>query len=115
MRRSTRVRLVAAAGILALAATACGGDGGETPQSQASGKSGGAQEAGAIDFSIDNEAKGPAEEPEGAKKGGTIKVLDLDDITHLDPARIYVNTYQGVPQMITRQLNTYIETPDGKV
>ena len=112
MRRSTRVRLAAAGGILALAATACGGSSSGSPQSQASGKTDAG--SGAIDFSVDNDAKGPAPELKGAKKGGTVKVLDLDDITHLDPARIYVNTYQGVSQMITRQLNTFRESA-GKV
>jgi peptide/nickel transport system substrate-binding protein len=114
MTRSTRVRLVAAGGLLALGVTACGGSsGGGTPSAQGSKSS--ATDAGAISFSIDNKATGPAPAIEGAKTGGTIKVLDLDDITHLDPAQIYVNTYQGVSQMITRQLNTYREGKDGKV
>ena len=107
MRRSTRLRLVAVSSVLALAVTACGGDNGDEPKGQASGKADAGN--GAVEFAVDDEAKGPAPEIKDAKKGGTVKVLDLDDITHLDPARIYVNTYQGVSQMITRQLNTYRE------
>jgi peptide/nickel transport system substrate-binding protein len=107
------VRIVAVSGILALAATACGGSsGGGTPKAKASS---GTTKAGTFDFSIDNAAKGPAPARAGAVKGGVVKILDQDDITHLDPARIYVTTYQGVSQMITRQLNAFRETTDGKV
>src|SRR3954469_20350270 len=113
MRRSTGVRLVAVSGLLALAATACGGSstGGGT-------KSGGSTTGGdkndKILFSVDNNAKGPAYDVPGHTTGGTVNLLEDADFSHLDPARIYVNNNQSVALMIERSLTNYIEK-DGKI
>ena len=112
MRRSTGVRLIAAGGILALAATACGGSSGGTKGTANGGDTGG--KADSFAFGIDNEAKGPAPEVDGATKGGTINLLEDSDFSHLDPARIYVNFNQSLAEMVERQLTTYIEK-DGKI
>ena len=112
MRRSTGVRLVAVSGILALAATACGGSstGGAPRQDQGNG--GG--KTAALSFSVDNKAKGPAYDVPGHTTGGVIHILEDADFSHLDPARIYVNNNQSLAEMVERQLNTYIER-DGKI
>ena len=113
MRRSTGVRLVAMSGILALAATACGGSSGGT-KGTANGGSSGSDKASALAFSIDNKAKGPAFDVPGHTTGGVIHDLEDSDFSHLDPARIYVNNNQSLAEMVERQLNTYIER-DGKI
>ncbi|MCW2573268.1 MAG: bldKB [Frankiales bacterium] len=113
MRRSTGVRLVAVSGLLALAATACGGSstGGST---KPGGSTTGGDANAKITFSVDNNAKGPAYDVPGHTTGGTIHLLEDADFSHLDPVRIYVNNLQNVSQMITRQLTGYIEK-DGKI
>ncbi len=105
MRRSTSARLVALLGAASLLVAGCGGSG-------SGGSDGGtdaAEKADTVAFSVDDEAKGPAPEVEGAKRGGTITSLDRDDYNHLDPARIYVNNLQTVSGLITRTLNGYQE------
>jgi peptide/nickel transport system substrate-binding protein len=107
------VRLVAVSGLLALAATACGGSstgGGNTTDK---GKTGG-DKAATLSFSVDNKAKGPAYDVPGHTTGGTINLLEDADFSHLDPARIYVNNLQNVGLMLHRQLTSYIEK-DGKI
>ena len=67
-----------------------------------------------IDFQVDDEAEGPAPEIEGAEKGGTLKVLTLDDPSHLDPARIFVSDLGVLSSLMTRTLTGYRQL-DGKV
>jgi peptide/nickel transport system substrate-binding protein len=67
-----------------------------------------------LNFSIDNNAKGPAPDVAGHTTGGVIHDLEDSDFSHLDPARIYVNNNQSLAEMVERQLTTYIEK-DGKI
>ena len=113
MRRSTGARLVAVGGVLAIAATACGGSSTGTPKGQAS-PSGGGDKASAQAFSLDDNAKGPAYDVTGHTTGGTIHLLEDADFSHLDPARIYVNNNQSVALMLERSLTQYVEK-DGKI
>ena len=113
MRRSTGVQLVAVGGILAIAATACGGSSTGGTKGTAKGSSSG-DKANAQAFSIDNTAKGPAYDVPGHTTGGTINLLEDADFSHLDPARIYVNNNQSVALMLERSLTNYIEK-DGKI
>lgn len=60
------------------------------------------------------EAKGPAAEVEGAKKGGTINVFQDGDFEHLDPAGVYVSNAGAVTaQLIYRTLTNFVESPTG--
>lgn len=113
MRRSTGVRLVAVGGVLAIAATACGGSSTGTPKGTAK-KDNTGDKANAQAFSIDNNAKGPAYDIPGHTTGGTIHLLEDADFSHLDPARIYVNNNQSVALMLERSLTNYVEK-DGKI
>jgi peptide/nickel transport system substrate-binding protein len=105
------VRLVAVSGLLALAATACGGSstGGGTGT-----KNNGGEKVDAFAFGVDNNAKGPAYDVPGHTTGGVIHDLEDSDFSHLDPARIYVNNNQSVALMLHRSLTSYIEK-DGKI
>jgi peptide/nickel transport system substrate-binding protein len=60
------------------------------------------------------EAKTPAAEVDGAKKGGNITVFQDGDFEHLDPQQIYVSNSGAVAQqLIFRTLTTYVEDPEG--
>ncbi len=111
MSRSTGLRTVAAAGILVLGVTACGG--GSSTKNGNGGSTTGAK-AGAFEFAVDDKAQGPAYDVPGHTTGGTVALFETTDFSHLDPARIYVNNNQSLAQMVERQLTTYIEK-DGKV
>lgn len=116
-------RTLATASALLMLTAGCGGKGdakatGEpTSEATTSPRPSATSAASAIEplkFAIDDKATGPAPEVPGAVKGGTIKVIDLDDLVHLDPARIYISSYQDASQMITRTLTGYRQQ-DGKV
>ena len=62
---------------------------------------------------IIQDAVGPAEAPAGAKPGGTITVLMLNDFEHLDPAQNYVNTQQVAALLFQRTLTAFHEKADG--
>lgn len=68
--------------------------------------------AKAADFVIDfkGETPTPAPEVDGAKKGGTITVLQDGDFEHLDPGMIYVSNALSYSQLFHRTLTGYIET-----
>ncbi len=109
MMRKPGVRLLATGGLLALAATGCG-----SGSPSANGPSTTRKSASTFNFAINNAATAPAPAVAGARPGGTVTVLERDDFAHLDPARVYVNVYQSVSQMVTRQLTTYRQV-NGKV
>ena len=111
MMRRTGVRTLALGGLLALAVTGCG-NGGSSGTKTTQGKPG--VKASTFNFAINNAATTPAPAVAGSRNGGTITVLERDDFAHLDPARVYVNVYQSVSEMVTRQLTTYRQV-NGKV
>jgi peptide/nickel transport system substrate-binding protein len=67
----------------------------------------------AAEFVVDfkGETPTPAPEVEGAKKGGTITILQDGDFEHLDPGQIYVSNALSYSQLFHRTLTGYIETP----
>jgi peptide/nickel transport system substrate-binding protein len=60
-------------------------------------------------YSLDNKVSTPVKAVPNAKRGGTVRVYDVVDYQHLDPARIYVNNLQTLSQLITRQLTGYLQ------
>jgi peptide/nickel transport system substrate-binding protein len=99
-------------GILALAATACGGSSGGGTGNTSDNASD--KDKSALAFGVDDNAKGPAYDVPGHTTGGTINLLEDADFSHLDPARIYVNNNQSLALMVERSLTQYIER-DGKI
>jgi len=88
----------------AIAASGCQTTtGGDVRPQRTTGTPGGA-------FILDNNAKGPAPEIPGAKKGGTLTVLGSTDLERHDPQADYAG--DGIVlynQLITRTLTTYYE------
>ncbi|HUR75733.1 MAG TPA: ABC transporter substrate-binding protein [Sporichthya sp.] len=97
---------------LALPLAACGGGGDDNTKPDAAAAKPSA--AAALTFGVDDQAVGPAPAIEGAVSGGTVRVLDDSDVAHLDPARVYVTTYNLVTNLISRTLTGYRQN-DGKV
>ncbi|GLW68981.1 ABC transporter [Kitasatospora phosalacinea] len=113
---SRKTRLAAAilvAGALAVT-TAC-----SSGHSNSDGSKGGAGaskapvKATSISVGTAEDSKGPAVAEPGAKKGGTVNMIDRDDFSHLDPAQIYMNYNAEVSLLFTRQLTGYKTAPDG--
>ncbi|GEB52149.1 MULTISPECIES: ABC transporter substrate-binding protein [Streptomyces] len=108
--RTARSALAAlAAGVLFL--TGCSSGGGGDEQSETEAKKQGKD----ISYSFADAAasKGPAPEVEGAREGGTIKMLQRDTFSHLDPAQIYVSDEISLSTLIHRRLTNYKRNKDG--
>ncbi|MGC5013994.1 ABC transporter substrate-binding protein [Streptosporangium sp. DT93] len=60
-----------------------------------------------------DDSKGPAIEPEGVVKGGTVTMMDRDDFSHMDPAQLYVNTETNFSLLINRGLTGYKRVAKG--
>jgi peptide/nickel transport system substrate-binding protein len=104
------VAAVCASGLL-LSGCAFGGHG----DNLAEGASCGTEAAGAAgdipkyNYSFDDHAVGPVKAVPDARRGGTVRVYDVVDYNHLDPARIYVNNLQTLSTLLTRELTGYVQ------
>jgi peptide/nickel transport system substrate-binding protein len=58
-------------------------------------------------------SQGPADEVEGAEKGGTVRVYQQTDFSHLDPGQIYVSDAGQLAILIHRGLTMVEEKKDG--
>ncbi|WP_441250408.1 ABC transporter substrate-binding protein [Kitasatospora sp. McL0602] len=56
---------------------------------------------------------GPAVAQAGAKKGGTVDMIDRDDFSHLDPGQIYLNYNAEAALLFSRGLTGYKVAADG--
>lgn len=108
---SRRRRLCTGAALLLVAATlaACGGrgDDGGSAAAPSTAKPSGLPALPTYTYAFDDKAVGPAPATPGAVKGGTVRVHDRDDLTFLDPARIYVTSESTVSTLFTRTLTGY--------
>lgn len=59
------------------------------------------------------DSTGPAIPEPGAKKGGTVTMIDRDDFSHLDPAQVYLNYNSEASLLFTRALTGYKLQADG--
>ncbi|WP_280668178.1 MULTISPECIES: ABC transporter substrate-binding protein [unclassified Kitasatospora] len=93
--------------VSALTLTACGGG------SATSGGSGKTATAEVQNFGLGTAADstGPAKGVTGAKKGGTAYDIEPSGFDYLDPSQQYVNTYQTVGTLYSRQLTGYKVDP----
>ncbi|MFI1178491.1 ABC transporter substrate-binding protein [Streptomyces sp. NPDC020799] len=115
--RRSRSRLCAAAalaaGALALSACSSGGGGGDGGKDQGPG----ADKNKSSNYSIGTkeDSAGPAPGVPGAKKGGTVGVLQRDAFVHLDPAQIYYSDMLTDQMLYNRSLTSYKVDDKGQV
>ncbi|MEU3754408.1 ABC transporter substrate-binding protein [Streptomyces olivoreticuli] len=115
--RRSRTRLCTAAalaaGALVLSACSSGGGGGDGAKDQGPGS----DKNKSSNFSIGSEADsaGPAPDVPGAKKGGTVGVLQRDAFVHLDPAQIYYSDMLTNQMLYNRTLTSYKVGDKGQV
>ncbi|MDF5756828.1 ABC transporter substrate-binding protein [Spongiactinospora sp. TRM90649] len=115
-KRASSAIATLAAGALALSACAQGGGGGGPAKSAASpSKSQDAQAISKISVGTAQDSTGPAAPEPGAVKGGTVNMIDRDDFSHLDPARIWLNYNAMASKLFTRQLTEYKIATDGGI
>jgi peptide/nickel transport system substrate-binding protein len=97
------------AGALLLSGCAFGGHGDNLAEGAACADEASAEPIPKYNYSLDDHATTPVQAVPNAKRGGTVRVYDVVDYNHLDPARIYVNNLQTVSQLLTRQLTGYLQ------
>ncbi|MGW4028108.1 ABC transporter substrate-binding protein [Streptomyces sp. NPDC004838] len=111
--RSVRAIVVAAAaGSLAL--TGCSKDNGNT-KDQSKSKQDAAAQSKPVVYGDAAASNGPAAEVPGAKPGGTINVYMESDLSHMDPAQIYVSDAGQFSNLIHRGLTNFQEDEDGNL
>ncbi|PJN22664.1 hypothetical protein CG736_27450 [Kitasatospora sp. CB02891] len=114
MKMSSRNSRLAAAIMVAGAltvTTACSS--GHSNESAKPGASKAPIAATSISVGTADDSKGPAVPEPGAKKGGTVNMIDRDDFSHLDPAMVYMNYNAEASLLFTRQLTGYKTAADG--
>ncbi|MET8677602.1 ABC transporter substrate-binding protein [Streptomyces sp. NPDC004647] len=98
--RAAVVALAAGALVLSACSSGSGGDGkGDDAGPQA-------KEQGLIEFADAKASTGPAEDVQGAKPGGTVRILQRDSFSHLDPGQIYVSDEGMLATLIHRRLTS---------
>ncbi|WP_104530637.1 ABC transporter substrate-binding protein [Wenjunlia vitaminophila] len=97
----------------ALVLTGCSSGGGGGPEASEDSPSESAPEQAQIAFADAKASTGPAPEVPGATPGGTIRVLQRDSYSHLDPAQIYVSDEMSLATLIHRGLTGYRMNEDG--
>ncbi|MBP2404936.1 ABC transporter substrate-binding protein [Streptomyces syringium] len=112
-RRASFAATALAAGALVLAA--CSDGGGGSGKDKDSGP--GDDKTTASNYSIGTKADsaGPAPEVPGAKKGGTVGVLQRDAFNHLDPGQIYYADVLANQMLYNRSLTSYKVDDKGRV
>lgn len=113
VNRTSKVRTCAialAAGALALTACSEGGGGSGADRSAEPSMS-----AQGITLGTAADSTGPAKEVPGAKKGGTVQVLQRDAYEYLDPGQIYVSDELIMQTLYNRTLTSYqVDDKTGK-
>jgi peptide/nickel transport system substrate-binding protein len=114
-RRVAAVVAVLTTGALALSGCAKGGGGTPAASSGASRTPLENKAITSIAVGTAQDSTGPATPEPGAKQGGTANMIDRDDFSHLDPARVYLNYNSTVSLLFTRGLTGYRGQPDGSI
>ncbi|MFI6285253.1 ABC transporter substrate-binding protein [Streptomyces sp. NPDC051018] len=111
--RSTRV-IIAAAAAGSLALTGCAKDDGDTKDESKSKQDAAAQSKPVV-YGDAAASTGPAAPVTGAKPGGTITVYMEADMSHLDPAQIYVSDAGQFSNLVHRGLTNFQEDEKGNL
>ncbi|GAA2466250.1 ABC transporter substrate-binding protein [Streptomyces macrosporus] len=114
--RTVRGAFVAlAAGSLVLTGCSGGSNTGGKGENGTKDKEAAKAQSLAVEYGDAADSKGPAAEVKGAKQGGTIRVYQEDDFSHLDPGQIYVSDAGQLSTLIHRGLTTYKQADDGSL
>ncbi|GLW12146.1 ABC transporter [Microtetraspora sp. NBRC 13810] len=117
-KRAAATVALFAAGALALSACASGGGGGGAAAPSGAAAPTPTQDTQAVSkitVGTAQDSTGPAAPEPGATKGGTVNMIDRDDFSHLDPARVYLNYNSSASKLFTRQLTEFKTAPDGSL
>jgi peptide/nickel transport system substrate-binding protein len=110
-RRGFAVAAAGAAIVLAAGGlTACSENKGDSGTDQAQ-----TQQATSAIATDPKESQGPAAEVPGAKKGGTLRLIQQSDFEHIDPQRTYTQGGLALDQMFLRTLTVFKEDGKGKL
>ncbi len=112
--RSRRVRgavVALAAGSLILTGCSSGSPADETGNGQQDLDA--AAQSKPVEYADAAASKGPAPDIDGAQKGGTVRVYQESDFSHLDPGQIYVSDAGQLAILIHRGLTMVKEKDDG--
>ncbi|QKW08952.1 ABC transporter substrate-binding protein [Streptomyces sp. NA04227] len=112
IRSRTAQAAVVAATAGALVLTGCS-DGGGSAKDKSKSKKDAAAQSVAVKLGTAADSKGPAAEVPGAKTGGTMKVYNATDFSHLDPGQIYVSDAGMLGKLLFRGLTTNKEDAKG--
>jgi peptide/nickel transport system substrate-binding protein len=109
-RRARATLIALAAGSLVL--TGCSGGSGSSKDESSSQEDAAAQSV-AVKYGDEAASTGPAAEVKGSREGGTIRVYQEDDFSHLDPGQSYVSDAGQLAGLIHRGLTSYKEDDEG--
>ncbi|WP_431784191.1 ABC transporter substrate-binding protein [Streptomyces chumphonensis] len=110
--RRARTAVVAIA-VGSLALTACGGDSDSQTKDDSKTQDDAKEQSEAVAYGDVEASKGPAAPVEGSREGGTIRVYQQTDFSHLDPGQIYVSDAGLLSVLIHRGLTTFVEDEEG--
>ncbi|GAA1255048.1 ABC transporter substrate-binding protein [Kitasatospora nipponensis] len=109
MRLRKAALVPALVAVSALSLTACGGGG--TKSTDAGGNKGATSTVADFGIGLPADSVGPAKDVPGAKQGGTAHGIEAAGFDYLDPSQQYVNEYQAVGMLYSRQLTNYKTDP----
>ncbi|UGY93461.1 ABC transporter substrate-binding protein [Streptomyces gobiensis] len=111
-RRARTIVVALAAGSLAL--TGCSsGSGNNGGKDKSNTQDDALVQSKPIEYGNAKDSTGPAEPVKGARDGGTIRVYQEDDFSHLDPGQIYVSDAGLLSRLIHRGLTQFQEDEKG--
>ncbi|MFE0043326.1 ABC transporter substrate-binding protein [Streptomyces albireticuli] len=111
--RTAALPALATAAVMLLCSCSAGAGEGDAAKGKGTG---GAPKSGqrlTVTLGTAEDSKGPAPEVRGAREGGTIKIANLKDYSHLDPQKIYAGEGYSTSLLWGRQLTQY-QVVDGK-
>ncbi|MEU5519421.1 ABC transporter substrate-binding protein [Streptomyces sp. NPDC047860] len=113
-RTARAIAVAIVAGSLAL--TGCSGDnGGSKGKDDSKNQKDAAEQQAPVAYGDAAASTGPAQEVPGAKPGGFINVYMQSDLSHMDPAQIYVSDAGQFANLIHRGLTNFQEDDKGNL
>ncbi|MBW1599652.1 ABC transporter substrate-binding protein [Streptomyces sp. JJ38] len=113
-RRARTAVIAVAVGSLAL--TGCGSSGSDTEtKDQSKTQDDAKTQSEAVAYGDVEASKGPAAPVEGSREGGTMRIFQESDFSHLDPGQIYVSDAGQLSVLIHRGLTTFVQDDEGKL